>query len=162
MIPCNVDGHAIGIFELSFGEVHYESSVKNLNGLESGIGRIHIPAPVSCNTIWAATGSKTKRFVGAPLVARQVSNGEDTRASRRYVDLGVPSALAFDSTGNLYVADSKRSDVYVYEHDSRTLLRRLTEDVNKPLALLVGEGNVYVGNKGDVVTVYPIGSKKLS
>ena len=87
----------------------------------------------------------------------------DAGLRRRYVELGVPAALALDATEHLYVADSRRNDVYVYAPNQRTLARRLTDDLDGPASVAVDEaGDAYVGNvTGNSVTVYKAGAKTL-
>jgi sugar lactone lactonase YvrE len=83
---------------------------------------------------------------------------------RRYVELAVPAAVAFDKTDHLYVADSRRNDVYVYVPNERTLARRLTDDLDGPASLAFDTSeNVYVGNAtGNSVTFYNAGKKTLA
>jgi DNA-binding beta-propeller fold protein YncE len=97
-----------------------------------------------------------------PGVGRvDVFEAETTQLVRRYNDLGVPAAIAFDAAGDVYVADSRRNDVYIYQ--VRTLLRRLTDETDEPVALAFDENeNVYVSNtNGNAVTVYQAGKKTL-
>jgi sugar lactone lactonase YvrE len=100
-----------------------------------------------------------------PFTTGQVDYFEAGAADlrRRYVELGVPAAVTLDATEHLYVADSRRNDVYVYVPNQRTLARRLTDDLDGPASLALDKnGDVYVGNTtGNSVTVYKAGAKAL-
>jgi serine/threonine protein kinase, bacterial len=102
----------------------------------------------------------TKQFTTGQVDFYEAGN-PDLRG--RYVELAVPAAVALDKTGYLYVADSRRNDVYVYVPHQRTLARRLTDDLDGPASLAFDKsGNVYVGNTiGNSVTVYGAGKKTL-
>jgi DNA-binding beta-propeller fold protein YncE len=82
---------------------------------------------------------------------------------RGYGDLGQPSAMAFDAGGDLYVADFKRNDIYIYKTGGLYLWRRITDDLDKPRALVLdAAGDVYAANEGNsTVTVYRSGTKTL-
>jgi sugar lactone lactonase YvrE len=88
----------------------------------------------------------------------------DAGLRRRYVELGVPAAVTLDASEHLYVADSRRNDVYVYVPNQRTLARRLTDDLDGPAAIALDKaGDAYVGNgTGNTVTVYKAGTKTLT
>lgn len=103
----------------------------------------------------------TKQFTTGQVDFYEAGN-PDLRG--RYVELAVPAAVALDKTDHLYVADSRRNDVYVYVPHQRTLARRLTDDLDGPASLAFDtSGNVYVGNSiGNSVTVYSAGKKTLA
>src|SRR5262249_27778355 len=67
-----------------------------------------------------------------------------------------PRALAFDSNGNLYVANDRANRVTVYARDSDSVLRTIVAGLNGPNSLAFdGSGNLYVSNNNNKsVTVY--------
>jgi DNA-binding beta-propeller fold protein YncE len=70
----------------------------------------------------------------------------------RKVTAGVsqPRALAFDSSGNLYVANS--STITEYEAGTETLISTISQDVSAPSALAFdASGNLYALNDDDSI-----------
>jgi sugar lactone lactonase YvrE len=82
---------------------------------------------------------------GATTAARTITNG-----------IGAPAALAFDASGNLYVANQNKNSVTVYAPDSRAPLRTIVQGIHAPRALVFDRaGNLYVANSGsNSVSVY--------
>ena len=72
-----------------------------------------------------------------------------------------PRAMAFDRTGNLYVADDAANTVTVYAHGTDSILRVITDGLSAPNSLAFdASGNLYVSNnKNQSVTVYAPGSR---
>jgi len=88
--------------------------------------------------------------------------------------LSLPTDLAFDGAGNLYVANAgcpgpdcypnqKPSTVTAYAPGSEKVRRTITAGLNLPDALAFdGSGNLYAANNGgNTVTVYASGSKNV-
>ena len=74
-----------------------------------------------------------------------------------------PTALLFDSTGNLYVANSYVSNVSVYPPGRSRPMRTITAGIGNPQGLAFDtSGNLYVANEAGSVTVYaPKGAKPI-
>ncbi len=82
-------------------------------------------------------------------------------------NLGIPSAVAVDGTGNLYVTDSFHNEVFVFNAGSLSLDRSIVggaTDLDNPSSLAVDSGGkIYVVNEGsvsggvDTVTAYAAG-----
>src|SRR5579862_3555261 len=79
-----------------------------------------------------------------------------------------PRALAFDASGNLYVANNPHSDgegntVTVYAPGSTTAMQTISQGLFDPTAIAVdASGNLYVANRGAwTVTVYAPGSTSV-
>lgn len=71
-----------------------------------------------------------------------------------------PSALAFDASRNLYVANVNANTVTVYAPGATSPLRTISSGVKRPSALAFdARGNLYVANhRANTVTVYAPGS----
>jgi sugar lactone lactonase YvrE len=83
---------------------------------------------------------------------------------RRTITAGLtlPTALAFDGFGNLYVANNGGNTVTVYAPRSKNVLRTISQGVQFPTALAFdNKGNLYVANQGNngfnTITVYAPG-----
>lgn len=90
----------------------------------------------------------------------------DGRKVVRRISNVAPGALAFDPSGNLYIANKPKThggDVLVYARDSTRLLRTISQGIDAPGALAFdGQGNLYVTNaSGRNITVYAPGSKQI-
>ena len=93
---------------------------------------------------------------GSKKVLRKISQG-----------VSAPVALAFDGSGNLYVANSY--SVTVYAPGRTKVLRKTSQGVSAPVALAFGRsGNLCVANRpcvyschSSTVTVYAPGSNKV-
>lgn len=75
-----------------------------------------------------------------------------------------PASLAFDSTGNLYVASDSRSgsSVLVYHPGATVSLRKITQNVRFPRTLAIDRSDhLYVANSYFSVGVYAKGSGTL-
>ena len=88
---------------------------------------------------------------GSKNVLRTISQG-----------VNAPYALAFDGSGDLYVANANANTVTVYASGGGTVLRTISKGVKYPDALAFDSyGNLYVANaSGYTVTVYAPGSTK--
>lgn len=93
---------------------------------------------------------------GTTSVLRAISQG-----------LNNPDSLAFDRSGNLYVANrggnsgSGGDTVTVYAPGSTSVLRTISQGLNGPVALAFDRtGNLYVANYSNV-TVYAPGSTSV-
>lgn len=63
--------------------------------------------------------------------------------------LSTPDALAFDGSGNLYVANYGNATVTVYASGSTTVSKTISQGINTPIAIAVdGSSNLYVLNHG--------------
>ena len=88
---------------------------------------------------------------------------------RRTITAGIngPDALAFDSSGNLYVANwpfySGTSTVTVYAPGSKNVLRTISQGIVAPVALAFdAAGRLYVLNASGNVTVYASGKTTVA
>ena len=69
--------------------------------------------------------------------------------------VGTPRALAFDSGGNLYVANAAEHSVTVYGPGASSPFRTIRQGISAPQTLTFdSSGNLYVGNGFDTVSVY--------
>ena len=77
-------------------------------------------------------------------------------------DISDPQSLAFDSSGDLCVADTNLNIVAVYPKGATKPQRKIKSGISGPAALGVdGSGNLYVANNvSSTVTVYPPGTTK--
>jgi len=136
---------------LPIGARHSSAS---LASPRTGAGRNLYVANVSNNTVTVYAQGRLRRTI---------SNG-----------LWLPTDLAFDGAGNLYVANAgcpspdcypnqKPSTVTVYAPGSERVRRTITAGLNLPNALAFdGAENLYVAsNGGGTVTVYARGSKNV-
>lgn len=84
----------------------------------------------------------------------------------RSIDKVEPSDLAFDASGNLFVANipvQGSGNVTVYRAGTSDVLRKITSNIAEPRVLaLDSTGNLYVGNSYFRVEIYPPGSSQPS
>jgi YVTN family beta-propeller protein len=69
-----------------------------------------------------------------------------------------PISIAFDSHGNIYVANHSGSSVTVYDAGTNALKETITNGVSNPLSVLIDPSdNLYVGNYNSPgsVAIYP-------
>jgi len=67
--------------------------------------------------------------------------------------LSTPDALAFDGSGNLYVANYGNATVTVYPPGGTSASETISQGISHPIALTIdGSGNLYVVNDGNPVT----------
>jgi serine/threonine protein kinase, bacterial len=103
-------------------------------------------------------GSVTVYAPGSGTLLRTITQG-----------MSQPVALAFDSSSNLYVANTTDPTVTVYSPSGSSPMRTISKGVYYPVALAFDiSGNLYVANAaskssklGRTVTVYDPGSGKL-
>ena len=73
--------------------------------------------------------------------------GSSKRLRTITAGLNKPDALAFDGSGNLYVANYGNATVTVYPPGSTTVSETISQGINTPIALaLDGSSNLYVLN----------------
>ena len=126
-------------------------------------------------------GAQTRATRGRPFVAGPnlyVANYDSasvtvykggTKTVLRTIVEGVdsPDAMAFDGTGDLYVANSfppyTSNTITVYAPQSIKVLRTISQGIDGPKAIaLDGSGNLYVANVwNNTITVYASGSKSV-
>lgn len=90
----------------------------------------------------------------------------NTQTVQRTITDGIhrPFSLAFDASGNLYVANhlsrGQKGSVTVYPPTGTTMLREITDGVSRPISVTFDKnGNLYVLNSGTTnVTVYAPGA----
>ncbi len=95
-----------------------------------------------------------------------VEYGADSRKVLRTITDGInrPFSLAFDASGNLYVANhlsrGQKGSVTVYPPTGTTMLREITDGVSRPISVTFDKNsNLYVLNSGTTnVTVYALGA----
>jgi hypothetical protein len=79
------------------------------------------------------------------------------------IDSGVDgsSSIAFDRSGNLYIADDATADaIVVYAPGASQPARTITNGITAPTAMALDSGgNLYVLNGNDIVTVYAPGGE---
>ena len=131
---------------------------------QSGIGRPALRHATSGANLYVANGGAysggtvTVYAPGSKSVLRTISQG-----------LNDPGALAFDGSGNLYVANITGNAVTVYAMGGSSLIETISQGVLRPDALAFdSSGDLYVANSftkadgfGRTVTVYAPGSTKL-
>jgi hypothetical protein len=117
--------------------------------------------------VWDLTLDRTGKLYAAQLTGKGSENNGAVKVFRprgqrpfRVLRRGVssPTALAFDSSGNLYVAncpgcwsEKGNGSVAEYAPGSDTPLRVLTEGINTPTALAIGPQNeLFVANNPDL------------
>jgi sugar lactone lactonase YvrE len=95
---------------------------------------------------------------------------KDNPAPRDHITTGldIPTGMALDNTGNLYVANNAGQSVpgksvywtvTVYGHGHNRLIRTYTDGVASPVDVTIGPDNtVFIANFSNGVTVYPSGS----
>jgi sugar lactone lactonase YvrE len=96
--------------------------------------------------------------------ASNVTIYEPSGAVLRRISRVEPAALAFDSKGNLYVANDTRSNssVLVYRPGTTVISRKITQSVRFPRTLAIDRsGQLYVANSYFSVGVYAAGSRTL-
>ena len=80
-----------------------------------------------------------------------------TTPTRTLTGLDAPVALAFDSSGNLYVANNGTNTVSVFAPNATTPTSTLTEPSSPQALAIDASGNIYVGND-TTVSVFAPGS----
>jgi hypothetical protein len=114
--------------------------------------------------------SSCRHVVGSTITVYAPGSTKVLRTITKTVDQ--PFALAFDGSGNLYVANYGVNTVTVYAPGSTKVLRTIEKGVDRPDALAFdGSGNLFVANypcrfascrnMASSVTVYAPGSAKV-
>jgi sugar lactone lactonase YvrE len=155
--------------------VYAPGSTKVLRTIEKGVDRPDALAFDGPGNLYVA--NYPCRFASCRNRASSVTVYASGRGKvLRTISQGVasPFALAFDRSGNLYIANNWFGYVTVYAPGSTKVLRTIKKDVAVPTALAFdASDNLYVGNGGcgpsscsgykpSTVTVYAPGSTKLS
>jgi sugar lactone lactonase YvrE len=154
--------------------VYAPGSTKVLRTIEKGVERPDALAFDGSSNLYVANypcrfascrnmaSSVTVYAAGSTKVLRTISQG-----------VASPTALAFDRSGNLYVANNWFGYVTAYAPGSTKVLRTIKKGVALPTALAFdASDNLYVGNQGcgpsscsgykpSTVTVYARGSTRL-
>jgi YVTN family beta-propeller protein len=131
------------------------------NARQTGFKRIHLSASAitfdSSNNAYIAAGGAVSVFAqGATKPTRTITQG-----------IGIPVAVAIDSSGNLYVGNyvSTKDCGSVTEYNAATgaLENTITDGVCYPISIAFdSHSNVYVANHtGGSVTVYDAGTNAL-
>ncbi|HZY98121.1 MAG TPA: NHL repeat-containing protein [Candidatus Baltobacteraceae bacterium] len=95
--------------------------------------------------------------------SRVVVFAHDSSKTLRTIAAGIsdPQSLAFDASGNLYVADTNVDLVAVYPKGATKPLRKMRTGRGPTSLAVDGSGNLYVANNvSSTVTVYALGKSK--
>jgi DNA-binding beta-propeller fold protein YncE len=112
----------------------------------------------------AAHGGAANLYVADSAAVTVYAPGSDSVL--RTIAKLAPTAIAFDPSGNLYVANlpaGSNGDVTVYAAGSDKVLRKITQGINSPKALAFdASGNLYVANSYfEVVEFAPGGTSPI-